>query len=379
MTNLLTVFFCLIPWGHFFFRRMDVWNGQGAFFQAGLLICFAYSFYEPAKYKIKNIPFGLFFLWCGMVTFFWWDRCIIERGVYAYLILMPFLNLFSFVLLYRLITEYLDQKGIEKVLEYFTYSLAALLFYCVLQRLNLDQFYKHFNEGACKYGSQLVGTLGNVSHLAGYLGICLPILYLKRNKVTIISTYILWAVIIMTGSTSGLLAAVAGSVFFILFFNPYTWYDMAILSISGVIYITLKYGTIINMWGTYLNMSGRFEYWKLLYPEFQKVPITGRGMGIIQALNMTNGKTNAIWKVAHCEPYQLAVMTGIIGLCLGIYGVYKYFKVFGKLTENRTAVVLASVFIASLFNSLLNYPYHLFVTGTVCMFAYAGLFTLKEI
>ena len=360
---------CFLPLSALFIHIKDIWHSQGAVFQFGILLAYSYSFFALSKdYKIKNIPLALLTFWLGITTMIWWNMGIVIDSKYNFTLFMPFFNFLTMVIFYKLIIDYLEIKDLERIIKYFSYVIMVFLGYCVLQKFNLDQFHIPIDPAVDKR-DLIVGTIGNPTHLAGYLSMLLPILYYYNSKLNTIGIFLAWLIIIMTGSSMGLIGAVLVTIFYLLFNRIRTKYDWVILGSMITLFIIAILFRGID-WKLFINPQGRLEEWSRLLPLLHKNPITGSGLGKIMSLG-------EMWKHAHCEYYQLAIETGVIGLGIAFYGIWKYFEEFIKLKTNKLAICLVSIFLAFLINALVSYPSHLWITSSLGMFAYSSLYCLK--
>ena len=281
---------------------------------------------------------------------------------------MPFFNFLSFILLYKVIVQYLNVQDIDRILRYFSYVIGIIAMYCILQQLDLDQFHKHFNTEGLP--DQIVGTIGNPTHLGAWLAIALPVLYYARTKFSTISILLVWTVILLTSSVSALVTAIILTVFYNYFYQirfKHERFLFGIIGIIGVVAVYLKgFDWIAN---SLLNPHGRFTYWQSIYPLFKEAPILGGGLGKIMSFNQH-------WKHVHNEYYQLAIEGGLIGLGIVIWGIYEYFKRFIQLERTKLSVCLVTMFIGFLLLSMTNFTCHLWQVGTLAMFSYSSLFCL---
>lgn len=368
MNIILLILITVIPFSCLFLRIHDIWHSQGAFFQIGILCAFCYSIFNPKGKNIKNLPITVFTCWVGLVTLYWWN-VFLDKGTYNYSVLFPFLNFLCFVLLYNFIVNYLAKEDIERILKYLSYVIVLLCVYCILQIFDLDQFMQHFaTTETAKYKDPLMGTIGNPTHLAGYLAMCLPILYYIRNRFTTIAIFLVWVIIILTGSFSGLIGALAVTIF-------YNLHHRIRFKHEGFMYVIISIFLLVAAWRmglanlvvNYFNPSGRYEFWKSIYPLFKKHSIIGGGFGLVRSL--PGG-----WEHAHQEFYQLAIEMGVIGLSLAIWCILDCFK---RFERSKLHICLFSIFIAFLINCMINYPAHLYLTGVLGIFSYASLYAIQ--
>ncbi len=361
MTNLVTIFIFLIPWGNFFFKQADIWHAQGQFFQVGLLVLFCWSFFEKPRFVHSvNRPLGAFILWAGLVTSCLWITQFTKTQHYPIKIFLPFFNLLCFVLFYKICLEYLDKDSIDKIFKWFRYSIIALLFYCVLQYLQLDQFFKGLGD----HQDELVGTIGNPSHLAGYLALVSPLFFNKKGVLPLI---LLWIIILLTDSATGLLTGFSVTLFW-LFMQKKTKL-LAYGLCSGIVGLCV----ILAKLPEFFTSSHRLELWSLSYQTFKQKAITGFGLGSFGLIKFDLQTPSSVWRHAHSEPYQVAFELGIIGLFLAIWCIYGYFNTFRAFKTNQT-ITLESMFFGFCILSLFFFPAHLWIMATLGMISYSFMF-----
>jgi len=361
MSNLFILFFFLLPWGNFFFRTTDLWHSTGHFVQVSILILFCYSFFEKPKYvQILNKPLGSFICWSGLVTAYGWLTVFSKTQHYPIKIFLPFFNLLCLVWLYKLITEYLNKDDIEMILRWLKYSVIILLFYCALQYLKLDEFFAGLSGH-----DELTGTIGNPIHLAGLLAILQP-LFFEKSRENILSLILLWLIIILTGSATGLVVGL-GVFLFWLFFKK----RRLAISFSIVSTVLLTVLRLVNK-GFFFN-SDRFRVWGLVCKEIKDKFITGFGLGTYSLSNI--GSTNYHWQHLHNEYLQVVFEVGLIGLVLVLWCIWDYFKT--PLKTDLT-IRLASIFFGFCFVSGMLSPAHLWLTSVIGLMSYAGLYVIKN-
>ncbi len=366
MNWLILILMVTLPFTSLFIHINNIWVSHGAYFQFGILCLFSFTLVKSLKFIMSNIPLTSLFLWLGFTTLLFWNMCIVATNQYNFIIFMPFFNLLCFILFYKAIVEYLNELDIDRILRWFSYVVGIILIYCILQLLNLDQFHKPLD---LRYRDELVGTIGNPAHLASWLAICLPILYYAKTKFRILFIILTWIILLMTGSLSGLGVAILITLFYNSFFGRFKQCLLTFIILGSLSYIALCLKGF--NWNLFLNNSGRFEFWKSLYPIFAQSPIVGGGFGKIISLNNH-------WKHVHNEFYQIGIEGGLIGLGLAIWCIVEYFKKFVKQERSKLQVCLVSIFTAFLMLSMVNFTCHLYLTGILGMFSYAGLFVIQK-
>lgn len=365
MYILFLIFFCLMPWAHFFFKRIDLWHAQGHFFQLGILILFCYSFIEKPKdiFHIKNIPLSIFTLWIGSITGYYWYKIIVENQHYPVKIFFPFFNFLCFVWFYKLSLEYLNKEKIKKILEFFSYSIIVILFYCVLQYLHLDQFFK----GTSGH-DELVGTIGNTSFLAGFLAIIQPIFFNKKIR-DILTLSLLWLIILLCNSASGLFCASIVVLFYLILKKK--WNSFFIVNIVLILFIIFS----IYKYPNFLSTAGRFEIWRLAFDKLKNKIITGFGLGSFALMKFSSN--NTFWQHLHNEWYQVGFELGIVGLGFLIWCIWDYFKKFIS-NENNLINKLVTIFFGFCFLSLFTFPAHLWLIAFIGIFSYSFPYIIGE-
>lgn len=346
----------LSPFGLFLFRQLDPWHGMGMYIQLAILVIFSIS--------LKNRPLGSLTLYLGLLTSYVWGITLIHSGQYALKIFLPFFNFLCYVILYKYIQDNINREQIEKLFKWLSYSLIGLLFYCALQKLNLDQFF--VSNSAQTDPDQIVGTLGNTSHLAGLLAIIQPFFF--NNKLALI---LLWILLILIGSASGVIVGILVLLFYFFHMHKRRFYTLlALLTILGIIIL------ISNK--LFFTFSGRLWVWQKTLDIFMKSKsqITGLGLGSFNLMGLSNGP-NSTWRHLHLEYFQVLFECGVIGLCLISWCIYDYFKTFSE-NKNNLTIKIACIFFGFCMLSFLTFPAHLWLLSLFGILSYSFLYALKK-
>lgn len=368
MRILFLIFIALSPVSPMFFRHpnIDLWTGAGHYFQSGIIILLAYSFFEKQKHiKVKNAPLSLLTLWLGLTTLYVWYQNL-RIGNFNFVVVGPFINFLCFLMFYRL-AFCLDRKRIYQGITYLSYTLCAYLLFCVLQYFGWGQFLKLFayQDIACH---RVVGFIGNETQNALYLAVCLPVFYLSRNRFSGLCACLVWAVLAITCSASAVLTAVCVTVFFSRFHRLSKWYYLYLcLGAAGM--VLLKHSEL----ATYFNPHGRVMLWKNMVPVMKRLSLTGAGLGSMNVLAAQ--EKFAGWRHAHNEYWQAILTVGIIGLSSILYCIYEYFRF---MLKDRLAVVLASMFLGICVASLIYHPAHIWLMAAIGMIGYSFMYVLKN-
>jgi len=357
---------CLLPFGHIFFKQADLWHAQGQFFQAGLLIIFSLSLFEKPKYQqVINKPLGAFILWAGLLTSYFWIKIFVTSGNYPIKIFMPFFNILCIVWFYKLCTEYLDRKDIAKIFKWLRYSVILLLLYCTLQYFKLDEFL----SGLADSGDQLVGTIGNPSHLAGYLALLSPLFFNKKGVLPLI---LLWFIILLTGSASGLFTALVVLVAYLLIKRRF-WLG------GGVSFLACFGGVVLLLTkSNFFTSSHRLEVWRMALEVFKGKPITGFGLGSFALNKFYINRISSIWRHAHNEYLQISFELGIIGLVLILWVIFNALKDGWTLRKDNNGAILISIFVGFICLSCFTFTMHLWQISVLAMMVYSFIYVLKN-
>jgi len=369
------ILLCGLPFSHFVFRYKDLWLCQGMYFQVGVLVLFCISIW---KNKVQNKPLALLTLWLGLVTSYFWWYVLVRYKQHAILTFLPYFNFICFVIFYKA-ALWLKKEDIKKILDFMTYSVFVVLCYCVLQVFWFDQFLTPLDNLTKHIQYRLVGTIGNTSHLAGYIALTLPLFYRWNSKLAKPAIYLAWGIILITGSTSGLLTAVIATVFYLIFYRPFRWYDIVLVGGFGLVVFAKKYGFDFGrLLLHYGSLSGRLEFWEYLVDTAksqQGMAITGKGLGFLNTIAATDPFRT--WRHAHCEYLHYWRELGFIGLGLIGYAIVDYFRIFKKSANGVTEVTLASMMVGFLVLSALSYPSHLWLLSSLGMVSYSFMYSIK--
>jgi hypothetical protein len=361
-----------------FVHAPSVWHVQGIYVQSCILIMFCWTFFEKQKFiEPKNIPIGLLALWVGALTTF---ICFLAqmRGKIDVHHFFPFFNFLCLLFMYRVIVRYLNKGQLELTQAYLRWVYIGTMVLCVLQYFGLSQFFTllhpDYQDGNLK-NNLVSGMIGNGTHLAGFLGIGVP-LFLTWKREDMLCLSLLGIILLtMTGETKGDIA-VSGIVVAVTTMSYYFWqankrgfWTFVFILASGIWVTTqiLPDGKIVQL----LNDNGRFgwwsRYWELAKPMF----MTGAGLGSVE---LVSRKTDLPQKL-HFEYLQFLVEIGLIGVVLIGNAVYWFM---GIKAKTREAMVYKAMVFGFLINCFFTYPAHLWLTSTYAMISYACVIALKE-
>lgn len=230
--------------------------------------------------------------------------------------------------------------------------------YLGVQYLNADPLF-HPVHGT---KDPLVGLMGNENFLSALLAICFPA-FLRRKWAYFIPVIILG--LFMAKSFGGLIAVSAGMIFYSCMKGKYL---QAIGIIGGGLIVG---GAILLFFHGKPNIVDRWESWLIAFKYYKQHWIFGSGIGhwkVVFANYPLYGKT--WWAAAHNEMIQGTFEMGILFVVLLLGYLYHFVK---RLLKQ--ILIPATAVIVILFNSLVNFPFHI---GTTAMIAvtWLGIFEL---
>ena len=352
----------ILPFSCFLLTKLDVWHIQGYFAQLLILILYSFHLYSKSK------PFAILFLWAGIMTLFYCITTQIFMNQLPILLFLPFFNLVCIAVLFDIITKYAKKETYNTVLKWYPIILVIISIYAILQKLNLDQFFTYFynpqiSKDSIPQVDQVVGTIGNPMHFSHYLAICLPMVFCWKSEFRNTLIMFILLAIILTGTLSGLVIALLLIVFYSFYYKLFSIREICLFLILIVLFLLYKKPGL-NL----ASDSGRFIVWKQYIEVFKEKPITGWGIGIINAFA---GRANTVfggWRHLHNEFYHFTIELGLVGLGIIIWGIVDYFKYFKK---DPVGLSINCVFVGFLLCALFGFPAHLWMLSTLGLMAYS--------
>jgi hypothetical protein len=355
-----------LPFSPFIFRpHFDIWHAQTAWVHIWIMLLFGINFFYPSKQTTRNFPLGAWIIWIGGTTLWLWTSVIIKQKLYPAPLLMPFLHCLIPAFFYLAFLQVWSHDNLKLMLRYIAYAGVIVIVYGFLQIANLDQFFRNLDGGA----DRLVGTIGNPNHFAIYLAMLVPIFAIQSHWIWRFWIATALILIILCDSTAGILATGGMAIWCLWSWKRHWLWFLA---------------AAIGLWAIYaflyrdpLNPSGRLEAWGTFWELFEKKPITGLGSGFISQLSRSTSNGSILgWRHIHNEYFQVAIEQGIIGLMiLGWILVDCWIKVF-RLVKGKEVIALGGMLIAFMINSFFNFPAHLWLTGSLALVAYCGIYVI---
>lgn len=310
-------------------------------------------------YKIrpfKNFYFALALAWCFFVSF-------ISRYEFSYYFLFyMFLGTFAIILLSSVELKQEEIKNIsKKVIKAVAIVGLVNLFYCVLQVLCLDQFFRVksanflYRLGDGSFTHRLVGFIGNPSLLSIFLAFILPVyLYIKERWAYF--TFILALfVIFLCESSTGYIVALSTILFYLFFNNKKVFVTLIILlTIIGSIFTGLYFNKCKSKFDDLLNGTGRTQVWLRGIDVWRGKnnnfttsmgAITGHGLRSWEyEIGQKEQNVHNQWREAHNDYLQIAFETGIVGITLYLMFILYLFKIFlSDITKEKSTMMACLV------------------------------------
>ena len=356
-----TVFLVGLPFAHFLFRPLDLWHGQAIWSQGWILALFALSLGSDGRKISPNRPLAAFIAWIGLVSLWMWVHTMTTQKIYPVPMLQGLMHLVLLLLAYQAAVTTWTTEFIGLLTRRMVWVGVAVIGYGLLQLMNLDQFLNSL-EGTKK--DELVGTIGNPTHLSAQMSLLAPLLLLWCPW-ALIGVLVIFSV---TQSLGGQLACLVALAWW-GWHQERKWLWVAGgLSLLGGLWVWLHPGL--------LNPHGRLKAWGIFYQMFQSRPITGLGPGSIMEFSRTiTDGTNFFygWRHVHNEFFQAAIEYGVIGLGLILWMCWDIGRTIHRLKKTPLVVALSGTLIAFGVNSLVNFPAHLWLLGSYALVAYCGL------
>ena len=367
------IFLAGLPFSPFLFRGLDLWHMQTAWAQAWTFALFSLSLYRVQHIRIyENKPFAAWILWTGFWFLFTWYGFIAQSKVYPLGMLQGLFHCLVIVLFYMAFVRTWTFRTFETVLKAIAYSGLLILLYCVVQLLNLDQFFHSIDK--MDHSDVMVGTIGNPSHLGTHLALLVPVFAYHKGRFWTIAALISGVLVVMSQSVGALLALCAGICWMIWFTSKKGSVVLFVIGITAFVWLLF-----FNK--DYLNPHGRIEAWQYFWKIFSAPsggkPVTGQGVGFIMEISktVTSGPIFQ-WRHVHNEFFQLAIEQGLIGLGIMFWALFDVWKKVFGLNKSREVICLSTILIIFLVNCLVNFPAHLWVTGSFALMAYCGIYVL---
>lgn len=364
MIYILLALFCGLPVSHLFLNKVDIWHAHGIYTQVVVAIGFFWSLLHYQRSKVQNVPLFCLLAWITIQSSHVFYQGIVS-GKYNTNVAFAFVNVLSMALLYVLVTR---KDQVSAVINCMKWVVLGTLAFSTLQAFELGQFYKLVDLGYTPTNFDktfVVGFIGNPTILSCYLAMCLPFLFAFKpltRYLSIVLLFIINGFYVNHGvdgvSATGLCVSVMTLLWCLWFYNRKAFYVLFSACVIGGIWFLAAHGVP--------SAEGRFGQWARFIPLVKKNFITGVGLGSVNAIthNSTQG-----WRLLHCEPFQLLIENGFIGLTLALWCVYDALRrpIFDE-------VIVKGVLMGFLLVSLTLFPAHLWAFSVIAVFCYSALY-----
>lgn len=315
MVYVILVLILGLPVSPLIFNKLDIWHAAGFFSQTVIWSGFGVMLWGAAKQRtVSNLPIALLFIWCGITVL---HVCHIQLvgGKYNTGTFFPFFNLLTILMLYHLLSYYLHKAQVCMVIKALQFVVCFTTILCTLQHFGLAQFTKMAVPftGDGRANSQMIGFLGNGTHLSAFIGMMFPVLFINTSRQTFLTAVLCILLLTQCGEVAGDPALtgwaiiLAYAIMFSLSSKRHWWISI-VLFIGAVLYGMAH--------PSFTSFNGRIAIWSAAFDHIQSnFPLTGSGLG---SVNMLAAKTQvfASWRHLHQEYLQYTLEIGLIGLAL---------------------------------------------------------------
>jgi len=358
------IFLAGLPFSPLLMRNLDLWNAQATWAQVWVILLFSLMLMQGQVRRLpKNKPLAAWFLWTCVFFMFVWTKMIMEKHVYPLNLLQGMVHVTIIVIFYITAMQW-SQRTLEFILKAIAISGVVTLAYCLLQILNLDQLFNSLGGHSKK--DELVGMIGNPSHLGTYLAMLVPIFFIQKG---VVWKFFAVGAILLTCATKSAGAVTAlffGMLWLAMTYERWAFFILLGLGIFASLFIYANYSA-------FFDFNGRLEAWTEFFKIFKIKPITGLGLGFVMEYSRNPVEVLLKWRHVHMEYLQIAIEQGLIGLGIVIWGIVDVFKKALLLQENHIANMLTAIFIIFCVNSFVSYPAHLWTLGSIGLLAYCGI------
>ena len=349
---------------------LDVWHFQTAWMQVWIMGLFTMSLWQNKLATLPR-PLILWLAWLFLHVWWVWNTNLVSNKPYPMPLLVPMTHIV--ILLMAFLSMTWSGDGLQGVLRTLRWLGVAVVGYCLLQMLSLDEFFKSLNWE--KPSDELVGPIGNQTFLAAYLGILLPIYLFSTHYWKLMAA----ACLLMVGwlawsfqSATGVLVTTASLIWWTAW--RYHWKSLAWLPLF-LIGAWWSYSHLPDLWASSGRISAWSEYWQMFKAN---KPTTGLGAGAVRMLSEQIVKGPLLqWRHLHNEFYQVAVEHGMVGFGLMVATVVASVRQFLRLERTDLSLAMGGMWLAFLLTSLTLFPAHLWTLGSLGLVAYGGLYRLS--
>ena len=343
---------------------LHIWNSQALYSYICLMIIAFLAIFNGINFRPSK-PLAAWLLWTSTLFIYQLGKVMVNQKIIAYYLFPGYIHQLLIVLSIIFGYSIMRKSDIPILSKWVAVSTCILLTYCILQSINLDQFFHDIAPSV--QTDNMVGVIGNKSHLGSHLSLLLPFLLYQNGAKWLPWIVLCGVVIYLSDSVSAWISSYLALSWYFLNSNKRLFWIALVSGIIATIYI------IFN--GSILNPHGRFEAWTRFYDLFSKSPITGNGSGAImeytRGLNV--GEKLFGWIRVHNEYYQIAIEQGLIGLSIVLFEIKNLILSILTVSKSKEGLLFGGMLISFLSNSVTNYTAHLWILSSLGLFAYCGL------
>lgn len=366
------IFLVGLPFSHLLFQpQLDIWHSHSLWAHLWISILIGATFWKQETVIPRSKALGCLVTWLFISWIWQWNMTIFATKTYPIGRSMGMFHLISILMFYIACTSSLQIYGFAKIMKWMARATWVIVAYCVLQYFSLDQFFQNLNF-AQEPNDVVVGTIGNPTHLASHLSLLLPVVLIQKGWSWRVLTLILIFMLVMLKSVAG--AAAATVAIMVWFWPTKRWVSLSVsvLALSGAVYAYFN--------TDWFNDRGRYQAWSAFWQIFSNRPITGYGAGFVMNLShgMQQGSPIFQWRHIHMELFQAAMEWGVVGMGFLCWFLVETCKDIGRIIQNPIGRACMAMFAAFFVNCLLNFSAHLWVTGSLGLFAICGIRVISE-
>lgn len=370
-----------LPFAHFLSKNLvvsyglDPWHAQTTWMQAGLLALWGGSG-GRARALPANRPFPAWLAWTAGITLYAWTVRVSQQQ-YPLALALPMLHLAFLWLFYTLAVGTWTEAVRTTCWRALAWATVVVVAYGWVQVAHLDQFYLNIDQRVPE-ADVLVGTIGNPSHFGAHLALCWPFVLAQKGWGWRLLDAALVGLLALTRSSSGCAAA------WLLLTLTLAWRHPAqrrrLWAGSGLL-AAMVLGWLALTHPAWLSLQGREGAWPAIWKTWivEGRSLTGWGLGELHTASaaITSGPLYK-WRHAHCEPLQVWMETGAVGLGLVGWAVVDWGRHVRQLPKTPELGLFVALGAAFAVISLVSFPAHLWLLGSFGLIAYAGVYRLAQ-
>jgi len=346
-------------------QDLDLWHTQALWAYAGLAWAVGDTWTRPGIRRANNLALRFWLWWVGLSSLWWTTFRLLKEHQHNIGLWMSCLHLVVLGLWYLTATASWTPQLVERLTTACAWVAVGLAAYGILQVMGFDQLFMNIGDRGGR-NHRAIGTIGNPAHFGVYLSLALPAMWRLRWKWAGMS--LAGLALYLTKSQGAWLAA--GAAFVWMLALRKRWWAIAGVGVVASLGLVLAWDELS------LSLTNRLARWAMLWGLVEQAPLTGHGPGALFLLStVIQNPEHPLWhwRHAHNEWLQVWLEQGIIGVGLLTWLVIHTFRQAWQLRTHPTGLVLGSVFVAFVMNSVYHFPAHLWMLGGWGLLALCGL------